>query len=358
MSDPGPDPVRGADALPPLRESSTWREEALAEADVIQALADHLRIQAGTPERTSIDQHLQIVRTSAGETTRWRDRLRINGVAFERAQSRLNAAKNELLRQGTDDYVNGSIPGILRHAQSHLAKDDPRMVRLQELSVESRRPGWEPSEVDREIVVSGARTARFAHLQEVRRLRHFRSMLIVVVLSMFAFTATLCLAFTIKDDVLPLCFTVTTTEPGALEREVRIVCPTQETELREPADVDKVTAKTTSRWDVLTVAGLGAGSAALAAAASLRNLRASNEPYTLVFTLAALKVLSGSLTAIFGVILMRGEFIPGLSALDFPGQILAWALVFGYAQQLFTGAVDTQAGSLLKSAESVSVPVR
>jgi hypothetical protein len=44
---------------------------------------------------------------------------------------------------------------------------------------------------------------------------------------------------------------------------------------------------------------------------------------------------------------MQGQFVPGLGALDTPGQILAWAAVFGYAQQLFTRYVDQQADTLL-----------
>jgi hypothetical protein len=368
MSEQTPDPegtttqANGAQtrtlAGPPLQSSSTWREDVLAEADVIQTLADHLGVEAGSPGRADLDRHLAIARQSAGESTGLWRRLQVNGVAFERAWARLNAAKNDLLRRGPDDYVKGSIPGIVRHGQSHMLKDDPRLMRLQDLAAESKRPDWRPTDAERELVVSVARTARFAHAQEVRRLRHFRNMLILVVLSMSAFTAILCIAFTFKDDVLPLCFTVNSTASNAPEREVRVVCPTRESELKKSDDVDDIIAGTTTHWDVLTVAGLGAGSAALAAAASLRNVRASNEPYTLVVTLAALKVLSGSLTAVFGIILMRGEFIPGLSALDFPGQILAWALIFGYAQQIFTGAVDTQAGRLLKGAETVATPVR
>jgi hypothetical protein len=49
------------------------------------------------------------------------------------------------------------------------------------------------------------------------------------------------------------------------------------------------------------------------------------------------------------MVLMRGQFVPGLSALDTPAQILAWALVFGYGQQLFTRLVDQQAHSVLGS---------
>lgn len=47
--------------------------------------------------------------------------------------------------------------------------------------------------------------------------------------------------------------------------------------------------------------------------------------------------------------LMRGQFVPGLSALDTSAQILAWALVFGYAQQLFTRLVDRQGQTVLDS---------
>jgi hypothetical protein len=46
---------------------------------------------------------------------------------------------------------------------------------------------------------------------------------------------------------------------------------------------------------------------------------------------------------------MRGQFVPGLSALDTSAQILAWALVFGYAQQLFTRLVDRQGQTVLES---------
>ena len=63
--------------------------------------------------------------------------------------------------------------------------------------------------------------------------------------------------------------------------------------------------------------------------------------------LALLKLPTGALTAVLGLLLMRGQFVPGLSALDSSAQVLAWGIVFGYAQQLFTGLVDTQAQAVL-----------
>jgi len=73
-----------------------------------------------------------------------------------------------------------------------------------------------------------------------------------------------------------------------------------------------------------------------------------------------LKLPVGAITAFLGLLLIRGEFVPGLSALDTPGQILAWALVFGYAQQLFTRLVDQQGQVVLdnvRGADTVTPPV-
>jgi hypothetical protein len=57
-------------------------------------------------------------------------------------------------------------------------------------------------------------------------------------------------------------------------------------------------------------------------------------------------------TAFLGLLRMRGRFVPGLSALDTSAQILAWALVFGYAQQPFARLVDQQAHSVLDTVRS------
>jgi hypothetical protein len=63
--------------------------------------------------------------------------------------------------------------------------------------------------------------------------------------------------------------------------------------------------------------------------------------------LAVLKVPSGALTAVIGVLLLAGGFVPGLSNLDSQRQILAYALFFGFAQQLITRLADDQAQTIL-----------
>jgi hypothetical protein len=71
---------------------------------------------------------------------------------------------------------------------------------------------------------------------------------------------------------------------------------------------------------------------------------------------ALLKLPSGALTAVLGLLLMRGEFVPGLSALDSSAQIIAWAVIFGYSQQLFTRFVDERAKTVLDGVKNSRVP--
>jgi succinate-acetate transporter protein len=89
--------------------------------------------------------------------------------------------------------------------------------------------------------------------------------------------------------------------------------------------------------------------AGVTGAVALRRLRGSSTPFGVPVALTALKLPTGALTALLGLLLMRGGFVPGLSALDTTPQIIAWAVVFGGSQQLFTGLVDRQAQNVLDS---------
>jgi hypothetical protein len=114
-----------------------------------------------------------------------------------------------------------------------------------------------------------------------------------------------------------------------------------------PQEIDRTLASTVQRADLLTVELVGLTAASIVVAAAIRHMRGSAEPYALPLALALLKLPTGAVTAFLGLLLMRGGFVPGLSALDTPAQILAWAATFGVAQQLFTRFVDQQAGNVL-----------
>jgi hypothetical protein len=92
---------------------------------------------------------------------------------------------------------------------------------------------------------------------------------------------------------------------------------------------------------------VGLPEGAAAAAVSIHHIWGSSERYGPPVALAALNLSTGAITAFLGLLLMWGQFAPGLSALDTPAQILSCALVFGYAQHPFTRLVDPQGQSVL-----------
>ena len=85
-------------------------------------------------------------------------------------------------------------------------------------------------------------------------------------------------------------------------------------------------------------------------------MASSAAPYDVPLALALLKVPTGALTAVAGILLLGGGFVPGLSELDTQRQILAYALVFGYAQQLATRYLDDRATTLLAEVPSKHTP--
>lgn len=188
----------------------------------------------------------------------------------------------------------------------------------------STRAGGELTCEQREVLIDAVVTARQAQLKENLRVRSFAHITYGVT-AVLAIVAVMVAVFAgISPDAVPLCF----------KPDEQLVCPTG----------------TSVTWrDYLVVEFAGLVAAAIASAASLRSMRGTSTPYNVPVALALLKLPTGALTAVLGLLLMRGSFVPGFMALDSSAQIVAWAVIFGYAQQIFTQFVDTQAKSVLNS---------
>ena len=205
--------------------------------------------------------------------------------------------------------------------------------------------------MDRGVIVSAVRGAGSAALREQTRLRSFRNAVAATTAAMFIVAAGLVVLGFLSPTTVPLCFA-----PEEAD-EVTVVCPTEQSGPIPLGEDGRVTAteiddeiqETADGIDMFVVASLGATAASIAAATAIRRLRGSSEPFGVPIALALLKLPTGAVTAILGLLLMRGGFVPGLSALDTSAQILAWAAIFGYAQQLFTRLVDQQAHAVLDS---------
>ena len=296
----------------------------------------------------AIANQLQTARdTAAGEDTRedgkklrwWTTLISSSGGAtLERTLGNLDAAEVNLLRLAPAQYLKGQIPGLKAHVNRYLPKDDPRRVRVDALA---RREQQELSAADRNTLVAAYHAANSQRRRDLVRLRSFRNLVVGATLSLLVLAVVVAILGELHRQWLPLCFLP--------EDKKRFVCPLGETPVADPgtADIDDLVSATASSDDVLLVEIVGLVAAALAGAVSLRGMRGTSTPYGVPVALVLLKLPAGALTAVLGLLFMRGGFVPGLTALDSSAQILAWAVVFGYAQQVFTRLVDNQGKDLL-----------
>ena len=354
-------------AGPPLVEGPVggpawvaWREGTLTRAKELESLAGWLARHPDSSPRSAdlsraIAHHLDAARDAAAPPGRLRLRP-VKGALIERAISNLDAAEANLLQLAPPDYVIGQMPCLLNQVRRHLVADDPRRQEVERVSrrlgvADRRRSQQEQRDViaeERGALVGAIRAAGSASLREQLRVRSFTVVVVATAVMMAFLAAGIAVLGFVAPNSVPLCF-----EPERQAQTV-VVCPTAQTALPTAgaggpavADLDTALVGTTGRGDLLIVEVIGLLAAAVAAASAIRGIRGSSEPYALPVALAALKLPTGAVTAVLGLLLMRGQFVPGLTALDASAQILAWALVFGYAQQLFTRLVDQQAHTVL-----------
>jgi hypothetical protein len=95
----------------------------------------------------------------------------------------------------------------------------------------------------------------------------------------------------------------------------------------------------------LELAGLVGG--LLAAAAALRKIQITGEPYGLRAFQAALKVPMGALTAVVGTMILQTSLIDAFEPQPAP-MILIYAVIFGASQEAITRFIDKKAKGILE----------
>ncbi|MHA7155570.1 hypothetical protein [Arthrobacter sp. TMN-50] len=331
MSVPAASPQLPLPSTLPPPTNRTWREQAITLAAQLRTLAEWIRLsdppsdaQAGQGSaKAALDdaiiRHLDEAIIVA-ERKSPAIQTSFNGAVVERVLSQLDAAQVALLLRAPLGYVHSQLPGIQAHARHHLSRGDPHRTAVEAVIAAASAAPLEES--GRMTLVAAFRASCLESREEFSRVRSFRNVLIMGALVLTVLATALAVAGWIRPEELRLCF-----EPSE-----GTACPT---------------GSRPRPWDVLFIESFGLIAAAVSGAASLRHVRGTSTPYGLPLALAILKLPAGALTAVLGLQLMRGGFVPGLSDLDNPAQIVAWAITFGAAQQLFTGLVDRQAQNVL-----------
>ena len=349
---------------PPLpiagRPKRVWREQVLVRAGELATLAVWMDSRtdgpssgaAGFPADVDLDVgiqgHLDTARAAATGRAYSHGQL---WARMERAFAHLDAAETTLLMRAPDAYLRGELPALLAHVRGHLPPAHPKRIRVEQLA--EKLPGVPVSDSDRASLVGALRSASSAARREHARLRSFKNIVIVTSVALILLAGGLAYLGSRQPAWIPLCFA-----PQGLDK---VVCPTQESPVpagvgdsagtlaSQGVQLDDLVASTAQGHDIALVMLIGLAAAAVTGAAALRRMRGTSTPFAVPMALILLKLPTGALTAVLGLLLLGGGFVPGLSALDSSGQILAWALIFGAAQQLVTGVVDRQAQVVLES---------
>lgn len=317
-----------------------WGQRMLARIAELRALARFLAERPGADDRAAelerdVEHHLELAAEAVAGHRRSSD---LNGTSVDRALSNFNAAACLVLRYAPLADVTAMLPELTAEVAAHLPARDLRRVRMEHLLGSTDDPGWRLTDEQRGGVVATVRAAYLEQEREQARVRSFRNIVWGMTACLTLVAIAVAVVGAVRPGMIPLCFAP----------EQKVVCPTGEGAF-DGGDLDESFAALVSGWDYAVLEGVGLTAAAVAAAASLRQIRGTSTPYGVPVALAALKLPTGAVTAVLGLLLMRGQFVPGLSALDTSAQIIAWAVVFGYAQQLLTRFVDERGQAVLNA---------
>jgi hypothetical protein len=317
--------------------------------------------------------HLHDARHAAGIPSREPRMARLanvwSGALVCCAFANLHAAKVVLVDLYAEEDIQAAAPAVLARLQACLPADDQRRQRAEamfgsQLVAESSNapsqaglngdnriqpaelrpltPGAQPgcsSELTlrRSSLRDAMQVSYDAADEQYARVRSFRNVLVTGAVLLSMLVIAVCLVGARNPMAIPLCSNPSSTTAAVAPTAPHMVCPTSEL-----ADAPRGS-------DVAVVALMGVLGAALSATLAVQKLRGTAAPYSVPVGLAFFKLPAGALTAIAGLLLIKGDFVPGFSQLDSQGQILAYAIAFGVAQHLVTRFVDQRADDVLSN---------
>jgi hypothetical protein len=168
--------------------------------------------------------------------------------------------------------------------------------------------------------------------QQQGQVRRFRGVLLGTFGSLLVLAVILGVVGYLHPELIPLCLH---SQGATGATRTKMICPSGHS---APGKADLAL--------VLCIGGVGA---TLAVARSLAGLSSAGVRYSLSVAQGLLKVSLGAITAVLGLLLLQTQTgLPGI--LGSQGGLLTSAVVFGYAQQLFTGIIDHRAASLMSAA--------
>ncbi|MFE2990532.1 hypothetical protein [Streptomyces sp. NPDC059262] len=301
---------------------SSWHQRASAYVAELQAELDRIEVRGDLSDETKrLLEKAEVQLHAAREALNGRDTLRssISGSVVDRTWANIHRAELCILKLASDKDLTWWGTEVIARARQHLGDEDP--IR-NELESQVDLNGKKLDARFRDLAVRALREANNAQDLERSRLRSFRNILLISVL----LTSVIAVLIVVWGYA----------NPEAIARKLCFDSPPPNSKTFCPIGINP------AGGDVLIVEFFGLCGAALAGAVSLRNMQGTATPYMVPICLLLLRLPVGALAAIFGLLVIQGGFVPGFSNLDSGAQVLAWALVFGVAQESVTRLIDQQ----------------
>jgi hypothetical protein len=327
----------------PWTTGSYWQDVVLVQVALAEHDLKHVRAyvegEGGAPSTVVVDgmdDVCQLLRQSrqAAEGGCRRGQL-WNGRPISHAFTNLHYAEVLIAKHAPENELDERLVPAMARMRATLGWQEPRRRALERRLRALRRTedhqkaapdsDIHAAAVKRTVLTSAIEWAYSARDAQYARLRGFRNVVWIVTVALLVLAVGLVVFGAVWPDALELCFEA----PEGTGQ----VCPTGS----EP-----------HRIDALVISLLGATGGAISAVIAITRMQGSQTPFEVPLALALLKPPFGAVTALAGLILIHGQFVPGLTNLDSEGQILAYALFFGIVQQILTGFVDRRADDLLE----------
>ena len=297
---------------------AAWQQDALARCQVLRARWAALDGAPVAEIHERFEALLQNAEKACADQPPWR---RIgsawSGILVERVWANVHAAEVLLVEQ----QAEADVAGVATYVADQVSAELPASSRQAGLFKDGERT----KDTAPRAAALALQSAHFASAAKHKRVRSFRNTVYIASgVVLLAVVGLIVLGWRIPA-ALPMCTEdgkqclLGATQPGATH--------------------------------VLVVAAIGAAAGILSGIASIRLMRGTSTPYSIPTALWLFKAPCGALSAVLGLQLVRAGLGEELGATSVAA-LIAWAVIFGAAQELVTRLADQQGQVVLDAVRS------
>jgi hypothetical protein len=241
------------------------------------------------------------------------------GDLIATAWEAVHEAEVALVRLESDEAVRANLPWLIYWIQSAMEKDERKTRLLEELEKQEKGGA-----VDRTRIEQAYRGVIVVNSDRYANLHTFRNNLAVTTALLACLVIVIALWHGANTGFVTLC--------GSTDGKAHCL-----------------DGSTSHAWDVAMVALVGAVGGLLAIAFGLAKIETPPSRYDPRAWQAVLKPVAGAATALAGLLLLQADLLISPAGDRSESLYLAYALLFGFSQQLFTQFVDKRAHTLIEA---------